>query len=689
MLKFAQKRFIGKYFGVFSIIAFCVSFLTGILSENFGFVCEVISDITFTFMFCFLLGMLFCCVVTRHNFSFKDSFQFLVVFGVFSAFWDIAFLFSKCNEKQLVIALLGLLVLNGGFGYFTYQTFRSKKITIRSIIKRENIGIIFVLIFYIILNIQNWHSWFRSDSYIYYTSIVDNIHAWDFTLNSISSFLMGGHTAYAYAIFLAMGEFLFPANGNGIYFINLFLALLTIYLFYKIVQIAFTSFSRTEQVLLTAVFAYSPLFLGTSYLVNTDFPMLCFFVLFVFCYFYNLKYLQWFAALAVCFSKEIGLIILLGFYLGDCISSCLKKETLSIPTFVSAAFAKERILKYSSVFIYFIPLLFSNAGWMLEARKLFQNSSEDVQLPNLISMPRYFVYKLEEIFVFHFAWILVLFLIWFIIKKHSQIRPRKIMCFLKSRPFYSFPLLCAALFFMVISLVYFTYVHYRYVQLGWFFYTLFLGYLVSAIFRGVLIKRTILAVCFCLFLTECYVTVDPLTFLTFRKVDTGNGMSVSTRRYFYGGDAYGYAYIEASPELISEHDLHEGLDHNRGILYLQNVLEQVFSFIDYDSSKLIVLDNFAGWIENDCWCLFGDNRVDGYYWDKDLRTVTSEPGSSGNESKFAIAGQTINFSDYSEIYYFDFSFNPYRDDNFLEDHAVISTVDFVSGIWRVSVSRIK
>lgn len=675
-----------------ALLTFALAFLFGFAS---AFKYEILSNINFVTMFLFfLLGNimnLFCYRMTM-----ATDLQLFVVCIILGLFWNIHFIFSKNLDINIPVAIIGLLCINISVVCSCYKIIFFNKI-MKSLnlfeIFKKYYGLIIIIAIFILLSIQDFGLWFRGDSFYYYQSVVNGRDIWDFTLNDLSAFLMAGHTTYSYSFLLSIGEYIWPSSGNGIRLINILISTVTILLFYGISTNLFKSMGKTGHTLITATFAFAPLFLGITYLISSDFPLLCFFILFLFSYIKDLKILKWLSALAVCFSKEIGIIVLFGFYLGESVY-CIKQNYASTKKLgiIGVLFSRKRILVYSGVLLYFVPVFFLPNGWMQELRLNLLNSAQATGkgLPNLIIKWHYYLYKAEELFIMNFMWLITLVAIIVFLKKIVQRVKKKNINntkILKTRAIaYSYPIVFACIFFLIISMFYFTYLHYRYVQLNLLFMILLLGYCINNICISKKVFGYIITLLITiLFLSESYFTIDPITYKLFINFDAGNKDLISTRRYFYGGESVGYGYLEDDGEIIAQHLLHEGADYNREILRLQYVLEDVFNRIEYNSNKLIILDNFGGWIQNDCWQLFGTDSVDVYYWDSNTKTINMN--GTGELINLTV-DPSLSFEKYQEVYYLDFTFNKYQSDSYLENKEILEEFSCSNGAWKIRVCKL-
>ncbi len=693
---------------------------------------ETAGNIFFFCMFLFLAIGSICFLEYSAYFS-QWRRQMSALYLTAALFWDVNFLYG--NAVYTAVSMAGIVVLNLSCLLFAAAALNDPKVWDIFGVIRKNPGICCVEILAALLYRQNFGRWFLGDAYTYYSSVAASAGSWDFSLHSLSAFLMGGHTSYAYAALLSIGELLWHEDGNGIRMVSGILYLVTTGAFYAVCQYIFGKKQQKMNVLLAAVFAVSPLVFGISYSVNSDFPLLCFFTLFVYAALYKKRIWQWVFVLAVCFSKETGIVMIAGYYIGECVYAAWN-GTGQVRRFLGRAFREafrlRHVMQYAGVFFFLISAVLSNAGWMKNLRGTVNGGTDELE--NIVTMWHYPFYKLSELFVMNFAWILPVLAAAAIVQKTVFIKFSQAGLdkagknaglnqagketdlnqaeqnaglnqagknadlnqagketdlnkadLRKTGKEALFPLVFSFAAFLGISIGYFTYVHYRYMQPGIFFYVLLLGRVSCMIFKKEAARHWALLAAAVLFLSQSYITWDPVTYLLYPNVETGRGTVVSTRRYFYGGENYGYAYIEGDDELLSEHYQSEGMEYNREQLLRQNMLEQAFSGIGYGNGDLIVLDMFGGWKENTCYQLFGHSYP--VYWDEDKKTVSSEQGDC--EIQFMIAAQEIDLNSFHHVYYFKFPYNPYRKDDFTKEHEVIRQWEFTEGRWSMEVYQVK
>lgn len=695
MKVFCQKKI--WYF--LSLISFFGALITGTLCNYINI--HFISDITLKIAFCFLvIGSV--CSVFRNN-HIKDAILYFSVFSIAALFWDLSFFKSNLSIESINIAnaVIGIIALNFSLLIWIYNVIHAfilNKKNIRISIKRY-IPLINICLLYTLLFCFNYSVWFIIDSDTYYSSIANNAGTWGFSFTNLDALLMGGHTSFAYSVLLTIGELIKPQFGYGQRTINLVMSIVTIVAFYKIAEKIWGKKNFLREILLTFLFTFAPLFYGISYLQSTDFSLLCFCTLFFFASFYNLTKLKYLMVICVCFSKEIGIFILAGAYFSEFILKCIKKRKTNFLWCLKELFSKKRLLVYSPVFLYAFMLLFGNGGWIKNFRKLFIKNDSLIDFPdNTHTWWHYPIYKIYECFFMNFSWVVWILLLVMIIavlihcKKHKIKIKIYVKHKIKSRNKYYIPIFITYAFFFLIGVSYLTFVHYRYIQLGHLFFILCIGIIIDLI-PGVSLKKDILILPLCIiFFVQCFVSIDPIRPYFIDKVNVGEKYIPSTRQYWYitvdeeSGAGY---YWEAEDAVMAAHHFAEGTEYNRETITLQRLLEKTFKDIAYNKDKLIVLDNFAGWIEYTCGQLFGTMDSSGWFWDADYSTVVRY--DTGIPMNFVIDDADIDIykEQYEEIYYLDFPFNEYHQNDILEKYLPVRSIEEEIHGWKITVHQLK
>lgn len=653
---------------------------------------------TFVFL---IIGNIRLIASRRQEFRHSGTLSLLLL--VSALFWDISLVSSRnIHDINLGNAILGVISLNFSAIYWCYIYLIALSKRRKYSYWRDSIPIILISISYIIFFSANYSVWFKIDSETYASSIAKNAGMWTFSLAHMEPFLMGGHMSYAYAMLATIGELLIPEFGIGIRIINLLLSIATILSFYLITDIIWNHNIKLN-IFLTLIFTYAPLFYGISYLESTDFPLLCFFTIFLLASFTDNIPLKWLMIVCVCFSKETGIFIVAGEYIGEAISYYVQENgnSKNKNNFFLILFDWDRINIYLSIIAYFCTLLFGSGGWANNFRRIFKpidTSGYDIpQYP--YKEWHYPIFKTFECFYMNFYWLIWIVIVVMLVSAGLYRRSKKISVKeylysekINKRLKYYIPVLITYLIFYLIGILYLTYIHYRYIQLGHLFYVLTLGIIVDLIPREkVKQKEWILFPVLILFFVESFVLTDPVTFAFFKKFNVGNGSLISTRQYWYivldDENGIGY-YWEADDSIMTEHYLAEGTEYNRETIGLQRVLEKSFTDIQYTSDKLIVLNNVGGWLENTCRELFGVMDASGWFWDPDHKTLVRY--DTGIPITFVADDANLNdYKYFNEIYYFDFPFNKFHSSSILSLNNPLSMISEYHGRWKIDIYRLK
>ena len=679
-----------------SAIIFFASFMTGILCSYINI--QIISD--------YLLKAAFIVLIIgevyyfKRQYSFWNSVFYSFVFGTLALFWNLSYL--KCSlEPQYISngnAIIGLIGLDLSAFLWIYRVIRAFKEAITKEKVLYYIPLFIICIVYIMMFFLNYSVWFTIDSTTYYLSVADNAGTWGFTFADITPFFMGGHTSFAYSVLLTLGELICPINGYGQRTVNLVLSILTIVAFYKICEKIWDKKDRVRNTLLTMIFAYGPLFYGISYLHDTDFPLLCFFVLFFLASFYRVNAFKYLMIICICFSKEIGVFILAGTYIGEWVIECWGRKEKRWSGYIKGLFSWKRLMMYSPAFVYIYTLFFIDGGWAQNFRRIFEKNNSAAEIPlNTYTWWHYPILKIFECFFMNFYWVVwivfgILLICIFKYCRTNRIKVKEYLIeVLKGKVQYYIPLIFTYVFFLVVGIAYLTYIHYRYVQLGQLFFVLFLGGIIDCFPHKKRKQKYLLAPILGLFLLQSFIAIDPVTNMVLEKYDAGNGVLPSTRKYWYivvdenNGDGY---YWEAEDDIMARFRLAEGNEINREKIGLQKGIENAFSDIEYKENKLIVLDDFGEWIENTCGQLFGIMDDSGWFWDDERKTVVRYE----TENPINIVDDSVKLDEYKdvyeEIYYFDFPFNEYYQNNILEENKPVEEHDEEWGRWKFKVYRL-
>lgn len=500
---------------------------------------------------------------------------------------------------------------------------------------------------FILLNMDIYNLWIKSDGYIYYKGLLSNIGQWDFSLSSMDKFQMAGHLTAGYSILGTIGTIILGKNGFRV--TNMVMAVITIYCFKKILLFFTPGLNKICAFIIQIIFAFAPLFFGISYEISADYPIFAFFVWFICCCYYNKRILALFIAFLFCFTKECSPVFLLGFLIGEFIyyaTNIWKNKKQGILKQLKYYLINSYVYTAYAGIVYSIVFLCSNTSWIrLGKNSLTGQTINTVPEMSAQHMPGgratgfgldydYIVTKLNELFFMNFNWVIFLFLFIACIILICQKKKLKLTTHNNEEQNISLlPIWTAWISFLLFNLLFITYVNYRYIQLHWFFYVFLLSILVNKV--QYILKKVYagLAMIAVLLLTECYITVDPVTYLTFDKINVGNIQVVTTKKYI----AYdNILYTKEERDDVRGEMLFDSLTYNRQCIALEKLTEKAFASIDYNSDMKVILPpilngktayTYRGYL--------GRPEFDTYFWNDKTHNITD------NTSDIK-----INFEDY-------------------------------------------
>lgn len=540
--------------------------------------------------------------------------------------------------------------------------------------------VLIVMLAFILLSISTFTTWFRSDSEFYYQGIcqsVENLKNGEF---SFSNFGIAGHMCYGYSIFVFLGQLLLPYQGIGIRLVNILLAAVTIGVFYKILGIMFQKIDQWVRLGITAAFAFSPLLLGIIGEVHTDFPVLCFFIWLLYFYFTRRQIACLLTGFLLCFSKEVGVLYYCSFFAGCFIYRLIKNENKNILKKIYHEFSAYEWMLLIPADLFLVRAIYSG-GWGTAAL------TTEVSSGGLNSFHwswHYVGVKLRELLLMNFSWLLIIPFILFVVAAC-----RKSLRSLEVNKEWLIGIGVSIGAFLAFNFSYFTYVHYRYLQLFLFFYMLFIVFFLEKSCRNVWVKRGFSILIAVVFLVESFVTVDPVTFLAFRNVDVGNGSIVTTNEYATNSDD-SYVLDNKEVDVETGQFLDAGV-YNREYLGFERAFEKALADIQYDVTKAIVFPAiFRDAMDYTIFGYLGTHDPWNLYWDNETGNITYDPGQTWIQWMDISKGIPETISGYREIWYIKLPYQGewYEEKN-LEHFKILEERTYQSGKWKFVLEKIE
>lgn len=540
---------------------------------------------------------------------------------LFVLFWNLALLSKYTDKSNLISVVAGTILLNGLFFFTIARLFLSRNhcFDIKNWLK-DNYPFFIICSIFILCYLTVIDAWLNLDGYIYYHCI-RQMKNWRFA--SFSQLMLAGHSSQGYSIFLLIGEFLFPDNVYGVRIVHCMMALITVFCFYKITEAILPKADRLEKLLFTALFAFSPMVMGMTAEINTDFPLLCFFTWMVLCSIKGKKVLQAFCGILLCFSKETG-CLLYGFYvLGMVLYRYFKYKRESLKIMLANIFSVDVWLLATGGIMWianFIWLAVHNSGsWGTNLAADVTNAGRNTG-PKINSLGLYADYifnKLKQMIFINFNWIfyyIILACICFLILKGRK----ALIDAVKLKGEIYLGILLSFFGFILYNIIYITYNHYRYILPFAFFVSFGIVISLTVLCQRRKLRKLLAAALVLLVLASNFYTFDPFSRLFFMKQGTGTGdilipCSVSDD-------------LEGNVSLAGNTEYHKtiinGSIYNMQYAYLGKCFDKTLEKIAYTEDTLIILpceyrDDEYGTLAT----IFGINLtgINKFYWDTEKK----------------------------------------------------------------------
>ena len=443
-----------------------------------------------------------------------------------------AFMTAACINKWKImgshmaaylITLFADIVLAGGWSWkICNAALRQKKAENER--GKDTIGIAVILAYCTLVRIVQLKDMPRWDALQYYNMLRNACRNFDFSITSfLDNFIFAAHPTLGFAGVTAIGEFLMPDKYQGVLVVWLVVTGVAAICAYRIFQKILFKCSRVYHVAATCVLMTTPIVLGTFSYYQPDMGLICFFLFLLYSYLYRKNLLMFFSIVLILMTKEIGIVALAGFGIGLLLGRILFREKKESVKNALCCFFKEPlgisgIIAFVLLVAYFLMFIFrggsiwnyGDAGFRLESGFIW--------------------HKCKQYFVLNFAWIiwggnLILGLLKFPVLR------KRVGCLVAYKDIVLSILFTAAAQMLFLS-VYFTFAFPRYqelidlcgvllflIQVGGFS---FMGEDSEKNFERYNLKKVLcIVVLGGTFFIESYVTIDPLSLLTFKNKNTG------------------------------------------------------------------------------------------------------------------------------------------------------------------------
>lgn len=495
---------------------------------------------------------------------------------------------------------------------------------------RHNWGILLIVLLYIVGSLPTIFSLASNDSTIYYQGIKIAREQWNFY--DYSAYNLGNHSGFAYCFFLVIGDIVFGDFGIGGILVNICLGVSAILAFNGIVDRIFNKLTHIERILVCSVFAFSPYLFGLVGEINLEFPQLCFLTWLFYSQLSDKKILQFISGFCLVFTKETGVLIFAGYYVGLFIADIIKSRKKSIPI-------KESI--FLSVRSYFKFAILSGMIWVYIficlSSKLYSFSDTSGYTDNLPEINghrmdalgiwfKFILYKFEELFLFNWNWLIWGMIIVLILLYRKKIKEKCDAITIEVKGAF----IGAFLVFLFTQLFFITWTNVRYQLPISIFQTIILIVVVFSAMKRKNVKICLLSIILFFTVLADYSSIDPVSDSIFFKKEYGNG-----KLYYMTfinlncleNSRDGLKIKRTFDSVIDEREGRGGRDlstYNRQRGYIGLVLREFLSEINYTENDVIIVPSYLDSCEDTSSFLFcrdmyvWENFI---FWDNNLNML--------------------------------------------------------------------
>lgn len=410
---------------------------------------------------------------------------------------------------------------------FGFSGFCSKREWLQNM--RKHLGMVALLLVAVILAMEPFQMQFRWDGALYEQACsLMNIH-------SLSSLGAYGHLSQAYGSMYYLLWIIIKHTGSAMTIMNILLYLGSIVGFYALTRQVNTGKKKILLVVATAMYAFSPFLLGMVNYYSLDYAALCLFVWMVY-FAYTRKWIFHFiAALCFTFTKEPSVVVYGAFCVGVVLVDwikCHKNGFVSKICYIIQQYQYYLMLLVGMLWIVMYLLI---GGWSGGVGAF----SLDFQ---------YILDKLKVLYVLNFNWLMVLGIvigIVIILFERKKIAGLWEICV---------PVSFSLIMYTIFSAMFKTVNHARYAAtIPSILYLLVFWILVSVLRKGAIYIFTLLGV---LMLISSYRTVDPVSLLSFQRMNIGSETMITT-----GAPTIGDSMIYNKQMLRQEYALNQALEY--------------------------------------------------------------------------------------------------------------------------------
>lgn len=536
--------------------------------------------------------------------------QLALVAGILTAFCMTA-LFTTCNTNvrnapYIAVSVMFAILCAVMLGLAVWNRLKQGKGKLALPIDK---AFLLVAIVFIVIRLAQFDTLPRWDSETYFAALRKACENYEYDFPSlINNFFLAGHVSLGYALFLAMGYFIWPNAAQGVYAVNLLLSFAGFCCTWGILRHAVKRKTSLQLLLAAFLIWCMPLTLGTFSGISLDYGIMLFLVFLLYSHIKQQYLLMLFWALALATTKETGVICLAGYG----VICVLQKFLYQHGSFRDRGLA---LLKEKAMWI----LLGSGGAFLLmrALQLLFGKSSwgtgiSKSGLHNVFKWQwDYVLLKLQTFFLLNFYWVLALLILYCVLAAAFGKKQRLRYLLLKNEE-----ICCAigaAAAFIVFSCIYLTYNNPRYnVVVEYILALVCVIFVMWTITEQTVCNLVIGQLCV-IMLVQSYYTVDPVTKDVFPKVNTESAFPMVTTGWS------GYPSLQADITV-----------YNNQYTYLDKAYDKILSNIGYDENTVLIM---WGSYEKGTRAAAIQGIRDTYYWDKKQHKRVMEESKNTCEIK--------------------------------------------------------
>ncbi len=521
----------------------------GVSDPYYDFDHGPIQDLVFTAMLLLLAIIIVKLYIGSYE-NLSNVYEISIIFAVIAIFFDAA-IFSSYSIKDfsnliyifVLLINLGVIVSVYTIVKVQFGKFKNKhkaiKVTHLNILESiYNKGAVFVIMLvYFLVKLHYADTVPIHDAAMYTKALADAVHKFDFHfLSFVNNFSIFKHNTMGYMALAAITQFFDNGNYVLVNIQNTFVSCISIYTFFKIICFFFEYDKfRHEVNLITLMFAFNPLYFGSSLTLNSEYPYLIFICISFYCLIYARKTLFVFCTTILMFTKEVGALMGIVLICSESLFILMK----NYKNFVNLKIHAIKKMIYTNFYL-LLPLVSFMVYYLLVMR---QNDWQNLVGSNEKSTFNTFIYDKNnviasaiEMFVFNFNWILTLFIILYLLKTLFMYLTRKRISFIKqldeigaTMHVYLYKarvtliknhsalatIIFTGLTYYLFYFSFYTYAHVRYKIAIAFFNTLFFFVALNGIFKNRKIKLIILSLTSIIFVISTFFSMDLITFKAF------------------------------------------------------------------------------------------------------------------------------------------------------------------------------